>query len=157
MNMVLIIFSVTGQNFALCRREHQCCFTFCHKFVHRTCFIRMEYVELDAKREKHIVETKLQEKDVKGAIIFARRVHGLFPELKRLFQFLGNLVVHVSSEGEELDWYTVLGVNPSADSKTLRRCYVKLAKNGLDSLKHIKFWIKHGVSCLINLQEKHMI
>ncbi|KAK1386085.1 hypothetical protein POM88_023820 [Heracleum sosnowskyi] len=94
----------------------------------------MESVELDAKRAKQIVEIKLQEKDIKGAICFSEKVQSLFPELKRIFQFIGNLDVHVYNEDEEIDW---------------QRVYLILKR-------HIKFLIQRGVYCLINLKEKHI-
>ncbi|KAK1386071.1 hypothetical protein POM88_023806 [Heracleum sosnowskyi] len=98
----------------------------------------MESVELDAKRAKQIVEIKLQEKDIKGAICFSEKVQSLFPELKRIFQFIGNLDVHVYNEDEEIDWYSVLGVDPCADLNTLKQCYVKQAKSVFDSQEAYK-------------------
>ncbi|KAL8113973.1 hypothetical protein AgCh_021036 [Apium graveolens] len=98
----------------------------------------MESVELDAKRAKQILETKLQEKDIRGAICFSKKVQSLFPELEIIFKFIGNLDVHVSNESEEVDWYTVLGVDPCADIQTLKHCYVKLAKSLHDSLETYK-------------------
>ncbi|KAK1386106.1 hypothetical protein POM88_023841 [Heracleum sosnowskyi] len=98
----------------------------------------MESVELDAKRAKQIVEIKLQEKDIKGAICFSKKVQSLFPELKRIFQFIGNLDVHVYNEDEEIDWYSVLGVDPCADLNTLKQCYVKQAKSVFDSQEAFK-------------------
>ncbi|KAK1376104.1 DnaJ subfamily B member like [Heracleum sosnowskyi] len=98
----------------------------------------MESVELDAKRAKQIVEIKLHEKDIKGAISFSKKVQSLFPELKRIFQFIGNLDVHVSNDEQEIDWYTVLGVDPCADVNTLKQCYVKLTKRVHESQEAYK-------------------
>ncbi|KAL8154662.1 hypothetical protein AgCh_000130 [Apium graveolens] len=49
-------------------------------------------------------------------------------ELKQLSRFLANIVVQVSRENEEMDWYIVLVVDPSADLKTMKIHYEQLAK-----------------------------
>lgn len=69
---------------------------------------------------------------------FSRKVQSLFPELKRIFKFIGKLDLHVSDGEEEIDWYCVLGADPGADFNTLEQRYVKLAKRVHDSQEACK-------------------
>ena len=89
----------------------------------------MDSVVLDEKSARQYLDRRLQENDVKGAIEFAIKGQDRFPKLKKLLHFLGNIVVQVSTDDEEIDWYSVLGVDPSSDIKTIKQHYVKLAKD----------------------------
>lgn len=91
--------------------------------------IRMDSNVSDYNSGIRFVEDFLLENDVKGAIDFAKRVQTSSRKLKRLSRFLANIVVRVSSEDEEKDWYSVLGVDPSADPQTMKKVCVRLSKS----------------------------
>ncbi|KAI7985917.1 Chaperone protein DnaJ 1 [Camellia lanceoleosa] len=92
----------------------------------------MECNKNDAVRAKEIAEQKLKERDFAGAKKFALKAQKLFPMLEGLPQFMATLDVYISAETKingEVDWYGVLGVNPLADTETLRRHYRKLYRS----------------------------
>ncbi|KAL1827298.1 uncharacterized protein LOC108207403 [Daucus carota subsp. sativus] len=89
----------------------------------------MDSLILDDKSARQYLDRRLQENDVKGAIEFAIQEQNRFPNLNRLLRFLGNITVQVSPAEEEIDWYSVLGVDSSADIKTMKLHYVQLAKD----------------------------
>ncbi|KAL7183642.1 hypothetical protein ACSBR2_025933 [Camellia fascicularis] len=90
----------------------------------------MECNKDEAIRAKVIAERKLTEKDFVGAKKFVLKAQALYPGLEGLSQMLMTLDVYISAENKisgEVDWYGVLGVNPSADDETVRKQYRKLA------------------------------
>nr|GMD81101.1 chaperone protein DnaJ 49 [Ipomoea batatas] len=90
----------------------------------------MECNRDEAIRAKTIAEGKLEKKDFAGAKKFALKAKALYPALEGLYQLLTILDVYISAENRisgEVDWYGVLGVNPSADDDTVRKQYRKLA------------------------------
>lgn len=90
----------------------------------------MECNRDEALRAKSIAEEKLEKKDFAGAKKFALKAQTLYPALDGISQILTSLEVYVSAENKisgEMDWYGVLGVNPSADDETIKKQYRKLA------------------------------
>ncbi|GAB4860431.1 hypothetical protein Ancab_035590 [Ancistrocladus abbreviatus] len=90
----------------------------------------MECNKDEATKAKELAEKKLEEKDIFSAKLFAQKAKSLFPELDGLPQLLAALDVYISAETKingEVDWYGVIGVDPSADYETLRKQYHKLA------------------------------
>ncbi|KAF8020882.1 hypothetical protein BT93_G1326 [Corymbia citriodora subsp. variegata] len=90
----------------------------------------MECNKDEATRAKEIAETKFIARDMAGAKKFALKAQSLYPGLEGMTQMLATLDVYVSAENivnGEPDWYTVLGVDPTADEETVRRQYRKLA------------------------------
>ncbi|OMO71649.1 hypothetical protein COLO4_28138 [Corchorus olitorius] len=84
----------------------------------------------EAIRVKELAEKKLEEKDAAGAKKFALKAQNLYPELDGLRQLLAILDVYIYADKKingEADWYSVLGVQPSADEDTIRKHYRKLA------------------------------
>ncbi|KAL8140125.1 hypothetical protein V2J09_006146 [Rumex salicifolius] len=90
----------------------------------------MECNRDEAIKAKELAEKKLSNKDLVGAKKFTLKAQTLFPDLDGLPQLLATLDVYISAEKKmngELDWYGVLGVDPSSDEDTLRKQYRKLA------------------------------
>ncbi|KAF7148508.1 hypothetical protein RHSIM_Rhsim03G0200500 [Rhododendron simsii] len=90
----------------------------------------MECNKEEAIRAKLIAERKIMEKDFDGAKKFVLKAHTLYPGLEGLSHMLITVDVYISAENRvsgEVDWYGVLGVNPSDDPETVRKQYRKLA------------------------------
>ncbi|KAL8519455.1 hypothetical protein ACS0TY_010405 [Phlomoides rotata] len=90
----------------------------------------MECNKDEATRAKSIAEAKIEQKDYIGAKKFASKAQSLYPGLDGITQMLTTLDVYVSAENKisgEVDWYSVLSVNPSADVETIKKQYRKLA------------------------------
>ncbi|KAL2558719.1 DNAJ heat shock N-terminal domain-containing protein [Forsythia ovata] len=90
----------------------------------------MECNRDEALRAKTIAEDKLEKKDFAVARKFALKAHTLFPGLEGITQLLTTLDVYISGENKingEVDWYGVLGVNPSCDDEAIKKQYRKLA------------------------------
>ncbi|XP_022890330.1 uncharacterized protein LOC111405604 [Olea europaea var. sylvestris] len=90
----------------------------------------MECNKDEALRAKAIAEGKLEKKDFAGAKKIALKAQTLYPGLEGISQMLITLDVYIAAENKisgEVDWYGVLGVNPSADDETIRKQYRKLA------------------------------
>ncbi|CAN4085766.1 unnamed protein product [Withania somnifera] len=90
----------------------------------------MECNKDEAFRAKKIAEQKFEQKDYAGAKKFALKAQALYPGLDALTQMLTTLDIYISAENKisgEVDWYGVLGVNPSTDDETVRKQYRKLA------------------------------
>lgn len=89
----------------------------------------MECNKDEATRAKSIAESKLEQKDFLGAKKFTLKAQTLYPGLSGISQLLTTLDVHLAAENKisgEVDWYRVLGVNPSDDYDTMRKQYRKL-------------------------------
>lgn len=89
----------------------------------------MECNKDDAIKAKVIAEQKLTEKDFAGAKKFALKAQALYPGIEGLSQMMMTLDIYLSAENKisgEVDWYGVLGVNPTADDETMKKKYRKL-------------------------------
>ncbi|KAJ6760268.1 hypothetical protein OIU79_025181 [Salix purpurea] len=91
----------------------------------------MECNKDEAVRAKEIAEKKFMGRDYVGAKKFGLKAQSLYPELEGLSQMLIAFDVYISAENRissgEVDWYSVLGVNPWADDETVKKQYHKLA------------------------------
>lgn len=90
----------------------------------------MEWNKDQALKAKEIAEKKITEMDVNGALRFAVRAQKMYPTLDGLSQLLATVDIYVCAENKingEVDWYRVLGVQPSADDETIRESYSNLA------------------------------
>ncbi|KAL9261587.1 Chaperone protein dnaJ 49-like protein [Drosera capensis] len=90
----------------------------------------MECNKDEAIKAKELAEKRFQEKDMLGAKRLALKAKTLYPSLEGLPGFLGALDIYIAAESKingEVDWYRVLGVDPSADVDTVRKNYRKLA------------------------------
>lgn len=90
----------------------------------------MECNKDEATRAVSIAESKLEQKDFFGAKKFALKAQTLYPGLYGISHMLTALDVYLAAENKssgEVDWYGVLGVNPSADDGTIKKQYRKLA------------------------------
>ncbi|KVI10174.1 uncharacterized protein LOC112506085 [Cynara cardunculus var. scolymus] len=90
----------------------------------------MECNRDEAIRAKTIAEKRLADKDFTSAKKFALKAQTLYPELDGIAQMFTTLDVYISAEKKvsgEVDWYGILGVNPSDDDDTIRKQYRKLA------------------------------
>ncbi|GAB2249176.1 hypothetical protein Droror1_Dr00012535 [Drosera rotundifolia] len=90
----------------------------------------MECNKDEAAKAKELAEKRFQEKDMLGAKRLALRAKTLYPSLEGLPGFLGALDIYIAADRKingEVDWYGVLGVDPSADVDTVRKNYRKLA------------------------------
>ncbi|KMS97705.1 hypothetical protein BVRB_5g124500 [Beta vulgaris subsp. vulgaris] len=90
----------------------------------------MECNKDEAAKAKELAEKKFEEKDITGARKFALKAHNLFPGLDGLQPLLATLNIYLSAERKtngEVDWYGVLGVEPSSDDETVKKQYRKLA------------------------------
>lgn len=90
----------------------------------------MECNKDEAAKAKELAEKKFGEKDIMGARKFAMKALNLFPGLDGLQPLLATLNIYLSSERRingEIDWYGVLGVEPSSDDETVKKQYRKLA------------------------------
>ncbi|KAK6250264.1 hypothetical protein SCA6_004269 [Theobroma cacao] len=84
----------------------------------------------EAIRAKELAEEKLREMDAAGAKRFALKAQNMYPELDGLPQLLATIDVYISADMKisgEVDCYSVLGVQPSADEDTIRKHFRKLA------------------------------
>ena len=103
---------------------------YCGQLSRATYIVIMEYKREAAVRAKEIAEKKFEERDIAGAKRFALKAQSLNPELDGLPQLIATLDVYISAEkstNEEVDWYSVLGVDPLADEPTIRNHYRRLA------------------------------
>ncbi|KAL8095775.1 uncharacterized protein LOC141689813 [Apium graveolens] len=90
----------------------------------------MECNKDEAVRAQTIAEKKFKDKDIAGAKKFALKAQTLYPSLDGISQMLSTFDVHIAAENRvsgEVDWYAVLGLNPTADDDTVRKQYRKLA------------------------------
>lgn len=90
----------------------------------------MECNRDEALRAKEIAERKASEKDYIGAKKFALKALNLFPSLEGMSQMITTLDVYLSSEVKingQMDLYSILRINRSADEEALKKQYRKLA------------------------------
>ncbi|KAH6796057.1 hypothetical protein C2S51_037043 [Perilla frutescens var. frutescens] len=87
------------------------------------------YIE-EALRAKAIAEKQLLEKDFIGARSYALKAQKLCPGLEGISQMVATLGVYIASEAKvngELDFYSILGLDPSADKSKVKKQYKKMA------------------------------
>ncbi|CAA0830867.1 DNAJ heat shock N-terminal domain-containing protein [Striga hermonthica] len=90
----------------------------------------MECNKDEAVRAKSIAEAMLEQKDYTGSKQFALKAQTLYPGLDGILQMVTILDVYMSAERKingHIDWYGVLGVDPTADDDTIKKKYRKLA------------------------------
>ncbi|KAK6918737.1 DnaJ domain [Dillenia turbinata] len=84
----------------------------------------------EALRAKEIAEKRFAEKDFAGAKNYALKAKTLYPELEGIAQMLATFDIYIASEVKingEIDFYSVLGLKPSANKDVVKKHYKKLA------------------------------
>ncbi|XVF28432.1 hypothetical protein REPUB_Repub15cG0028900 [Reevesia pubescens] len=85
----------------------------------------------EALRAKDIAEKKMQNRDFSGALKVAAKAQQLFQDLENISQMMMVCDVHCAAEkrlfGNEMDWYAILKVEPTADATTIKKQYRKFA------------------------------
>lgn len=87
------------------------------------------YIE-EAVRAKAIAEKQFVEKDFIGARSYALKAQKLCPGLEGISQMVATFGVYIASEAKvngELDFYSILGLDPSADKSKVKKQYKKMA------------------------------
>lgn len=90
----------------------------------------MELKKEEALIVKHHAEKQFAEKDFVGAKNFALKAQMLFPELEGISQMVATFDIYVASESKvngEIDFYSILGLKPSADKSMVKKQYKRLA------------------------------
>lgn len=90
----------------------------------------MESKQEEALITKQHAEKRFVEKDFVGAKNFALKAQMLFPDLEGISQMVATFDIYVASEGKvngEIDFYSILGLKPSADKSMVKRQYKRLA------------------------------
>uniref|UniRef100_A0A5B7BZE2 J domain-containing protein n=1 Tax=Davidia involucrata TaxID=16924 RepID=A0A5B7BZE2_DAVIN len=91
----------------------------------------MECNKEEAIRAKGIAEKKMENKDFVGARKIALKAQQLYPVLDNISQMIMVCDVHCSSEnkvyGNEMDWYGILKLEPTADEASIKKQYRKFA------------------------------
>ncbi|XP_010536623.1 PREDICTED: uncharacterized protein LOC104811585 [Tarenaya hassleriana] len=90
----------------------------------------MEGRRAEATKEKQLAEEKFRAGDIAGAKESASKAESLDPSLVGLACLKASIDVNLSAEKKingEVDWYAVLGVDPTADDETIRNGYRRLA------------------------------
>ncbi|KAF2284805.1 hypothetical protein GH714_030695 [Hevea brasiliensis] len=84
----------------------------------------------EALRAKEIAEKRFAEKDFAGAKNYALKAKTLCPGLEGISQMVATFDVYIASEvtcNGEIDYYSVLGLKPSADRDAVKKQYRKMA------------------------------
>lgn len=90
----------------------------------------MECNREEALRAREIAAKMLAKKDFLGARRIALKVQRLFPGFENIHQLLTVCEVHcaaMTKNNEDLDWYSILQVEATADETIIRKQYDKLA------------------------------
>lgn len=90
----------------------------------------METNKEEALKAKEIAEKRFCERDFTGAKSYALKAKSLYPELEGISQMVSTFEVYVASEAKcngETDYYSILGLKPSADKEAVKKQYKKLA------------------------------
>ncbi|KDP29917.1 hypothetical protein JCGZ_18486 [Jatropha curcas] len=90
----------------------------------------MEVNVEEALRAKEIAEKRFFEKDFAGAKNYALKAKSLCPGLEGISQMVATFEVYIASEVKcngEIDYYSVLGLKPSADRDAVKKQYRKMA------------------------------
>ncbi|KAG8364484.1 hypothetical protein BUALT_Bualt18G0002100 [Buddleja alternifolia] len=84
----------------------------------------------EAVRAKAFAEKQFVQKDFVGAKNYALKAQMLCPQLEGISQMVATFGVYIASEAKingELDFYSILGLDPSADKSKLKKQYKKMA------------------------------
>lgn len=84
----------------------------------------------EALRAKEIAEKRFVEKDFAGAKNYALKAKTLCPGLEGIAQMVATFEVYFASEikcNGEIDYYSVLGLKPSANKEAVKKQYRKMA------------------------------
>lgn len=84
----------------------------------------------EALRAREIAEKRFADKDFNGAKNYALKAKTLCPGLEGIAQMVATFEVYIASEVKcngEIDYYSVLGLKPSADKDAVRKQYRKMA------------------------------
>ncbi|XP_057796692.1 uncharacterized protein LOC131012718 [Salvia miltiorrhiza] len=90
----------------------------------------MESYTEEALRAKAIAEKQFLARDFVGARSYAAKAQKLCPELEGISQMVATFGVYIASEAKangELDFYSILGLDPSADRSKVKKQYKKMA------------------------------
>ncbi|GLT27445.1 hypothetical protein SLA2020_024420 [Shorea laevis] len=90
----------------------------------------MEANKEEALKAKEIAEKRFAERDFAGAKNYASKAKTLYPGLEGISQMVATFEVYMASEtryGGEIDYYSILGLNPSADREAVKKRYKKMA------------------------------
>ncbi|KAL7600593.1 hypothetical protein Lser_V15G24907 [Lactuca serriola] len=90
----------------------------------------MEQIVEEARRAKENAEKLFAMKDFAGAKWSALKAQAFCPQLEGIAQMVATFEIHAASNTKingEIDLYSVLGLNPSADKSTLKKQYKKMA------------------------------
>lgn len=90
----------------------------------------MEVNKEEALKAKEIAEKRFAEKDFAAAKSYALKAKKLWPELDGISQMVATFDIYVASAvhfNGEVDYYSILGLKPTADKYAVKRQYRKLA------------------------------
>ncbi|KAA8524848.1 hypothetical protein F0562_011271 [Nyssa sinensis] len=90
----------------------------------------MEPKKEEALRAKENAEKLFAQKDFVGAKKFASKAQTLYPELEGISHMVATFDVYIASEVKvngEIDFYSILGLEPSVDKAKLKKQYRKMA------------------------------
>lgn len=90
----------------------------------------MEANKEEALKAIENAEKRFSQRDFAGAKNYALKAKELCPELEGISQMVSTFDVHIASEfrhNGEVDYYSVLGLKPTADKEAVKRQYKKLA------------------------------
>ncbi|XWS31075.1 hypothetical protein CRYUN_Cryun23aG0046200 [Craigia yunnanensis] len=90
----------------------------------------MEANKEEALKAKEIAEKRFCERDFTGAKNYALKAKSLYPGLDGISQMVSTFEVYVASEAKfsgEIDYYSILGLKPSADKQAVKKQYRKMA------------------------------
>ncbi|KAF9688233.1 hypothetical protein SADUNF_Sadunf02G0175900 [Salix dunnii] len=84
----------------------------------------------EAVRAKEFAEKRFAERDFAGAKNYALKAKTLFPGLEGISQMVATFEVYIASQAKcngEVDYFSVLGLKPSADKDAVKKQYKKMA------------------------------
>ncbi|KAI4319906.1 hypothetical protein MLD38_033447 [Melastoma candidum] len=90
----------------------------------------MDSIKEEALKAKEIAEKRFAEKDFAGAKNYALKAKSLWPGLDGISQMVATFDVYVASAARfngDVDYYSILGLKPTADKYAVKRQYRKLA------------------------------
>ena len=90
----------------------------------------MELKKEEALRAKENAEKQFAEKNFAGAKNYALKAQSVYPDLEGISQMVATFEVYIASEVKfngENDYYSILGLLPTADKATVKKQYRKLA------------------------------
>ncbi|XWS36692.1 hypothetical protein CRYUN_Cryun20dG0107300 [Craigia yunnanensis] len=90
----------------------------------------MEANKEEALKAKEIAEKRFCERDFTVAKNYALKAKSLYPGLEGISQMVSTFEVYVASEAKcngDIDYYSILGLKPSADKEAVKKQYRKMA------------------------------